>query len=65
MGDASSLVDAFRARTISPSEALEGSLAAVKASKLNAVSFVDAEQAQEAAAKADVSLPFGGVPIGV
>ena len=65
MGDACSLVDAFRAGTISPTEALEESLAAVKASKLNAVCFVDEEQARETAAAADVSLPFGGVPIGV
>jgi aspartyl-tRNA(Asn)/glutamyl-tRNA(Gln) amidotransferase subunit A len=65
MEDACSLVDAYRAGTISPTEALEGSLAAVGASKLNAVCFVDEERTREAAAKADVSLPFGGVPIGV
>jgi aspartyl-tRNA(Asn)/glutamyl-tRNA(Gln) amidotransferase subunit A len=65
MEDACSLVDAFRAGTISPTEALEGSLAAVRASKLNAICFVDEEHARETAAKADVSLPFGGVPIGV
>jgi len=65
MGDACSLVDAFRGGTISPTEALEGSLAAVVASTLNAVCFVDEEQARETAAGADVSLPFGGVPIGV
>ena len=51
--------------TISPTEALDGSLAAVEASKLNAVCFVDEEAARTAAAAADVSLPFGGVPIGV
>ena len=65
MGDACSLVDAYRAGTISPTEALEGSLAAIADSKLNAVCFVDEEQAREAAASADVNLPFGGVPIGV
>jgi aspartyl-tRNA(Asn)/glutamyl-tRNA(Gln) amidotransferase subunit A len=65
LGDACSLVDAFRAGTISPTEALEGSLAAIEASELNAVCFVDEERAREAAANADVSLPFGGVPIGV
>src|SRR5580704_15866361 len=65
MEDACSLVDAFRAGTISPTEALEGSLAAVEASKLNAVAFVDEEAARSAAASADVNLPFGGVPIGV
>ena len=55
----------FRAGTISPTEALEGSLAAIADSKLNAVCFVDEERAREAAAAADVQLPFGGVPIGV
>ncbi len=65
MGDACSLVDAFRAGTISPTEALEGSLAAIADSQLNAVCFVDEEQAREAAATVDVTLPFGGVPIGM
>ena len=65
MEDACSLVDAFRAGTISPTEALEASLAAIAGSSLNAVSFVDEEQARETAAAADVSQPFGGVPIGV
>jgi aspartyl-tRNA(Asn)/glutamyl-tRNA(Gln) amidotransferase subunit A len=32
---------------------------------LNAVCFLDEEQARDAAAKADVNLPFGGVPMGV
>ena len=44
MGDACSLVDAYRAGTISPTEALEGSLAAIADSKLNAVCFVDEER---------------------
>jgi len=44
---------------------LEGSLAAIADSKLNAVCFVDEEQARASAAAADVQLPFGGVPIGV
>jgi Asp-tRNA(Asn)/Glu-tRNA(Gln) amidotransferase A subunit family amidase len=65
MDDACSLVDAFRAGTISPTEALEGSLTAIAKSSLNAVCFVDEEQARATAAAADVSLPFGGVPIGV
>lgn len=63
--DACSLVDAFRAGTISPTEALEASLAAIGSSELNAVSHVDADAARAMAAAADVSLPFGGVPIGV
>ncbi|HEY1826772.1 MAG TPA: amidase [Acidimicrobiales bacterium] len=65
MQDACALVDAFRAGTISPTEALDASLAAIGDSKLNAVCFVDEEQARATAAKADVSLPFGGVPMGV
>jgi aspartyl-tRNA(Asn)/glutamyl-tRNA(Gln) amidotransferase subunit A len=65
LGDACSLVDAFRERSISPIEALEGCLGAIEASKLNAVCFVDEEQARESAASAEVNLPFGGVPIGV
>ena len=63
--DACSLVDAFRAGTLSPTEALEASLAAIDSSELNAVSHLDAEAARAQAATADVSLPFGGVPIGV
>ncbi|NBV26993.1 MAG: amidase, partial [Actinobacteria bacterium] len=39
--DAASLVDAFRAKTISPLEALEESLAAIAQSDLNAISHVD------------------------
>jgi len=65
MEDACSLVDAFRAGTISPTEALDASLATIADSSLNAVSFVDEEQARETAAAADVSQPFGGVPVGV
>ncbi len=65
LSDACSLVDAFRAGTISPTEALEGSLAAVASSELNAVCFVDEERAHRSAAAADVHLPFGGVPMGV
>ncbi len=65
LGDACSLVDAFRDGTASPGEVLESSLAAIESSGLNAFSHVDAEAARAAAASADVSLPFGGVPIGV
>jgi len=65
LDDACSLVDAFRAGTISPVEALDASLAAIEASELNAFSHLDVETARARAAAADVSLPFGGVPIGV
>ena len=64
-GDACSLVEAFRAGSISPSEALDASLAAIESSGLNAFSHVDTEAARAVAATADVSLPFGGVPMGV
>ncbi len=65
LDDACSLVDAFRAGTISPTEALEASLAAMDASGLNAFSHLDTEAARATAASADVTLPFGGVPMGI
>ena len=65
LDDACSLVDAFRAKSLSPNEALEASLDAIGTSELNAFSHVDAEAARAAAKSADVNLPFGGVPIGV
>ncbi len=65
LSDACSLVDAFRAGTLTPLEALEASLAAIEESDLNAFSHVDAEAARVAAASADISKPFGGVPIGI
>ncbi len=65
MGDAYSLVEAFRAKALTPTEALEATLASVDASGLNAFSHVDADAARAAAASADVSLPFGGVPMGI
>jgi aspartyl-tRNA(Asn)/glutamyl-tRNA(Gln) amidotransferase subunit A len=65
MQDACALVDAYRAGSISPTEALDASLDAIAGSTLNAVCFVDEERARTSAAGADVSLPFGGVPMGV
>ena len=64
-GDACSLVDAFRRGERSPVEELEAVFTAIDASPLNAFSHVDRERATIAAGVADVSLPFGGVPIGV
>jgi aspartyl-tRNA(Asn)/glutamyl-tRNA(Gln) amidotransferase subunit A len=64
-GDACSLVDEFRAGRRSPLEELEATYAAVDASELNAFTYLPREQARAAAAAADVSLPFGGVPLGV
>lgn len=64
-GDTCSLVDAFRGGSITPTEALELSIDAIERSKLNAFCHLDVEAARAAAAAADVSLPFGGVPIGI
>jgi aspartyl-tRNA(Asn)/glutamyl-tRNA(Gln) amidotransferase subunit A len=63
--DACSLVDSFRAGERSPVEELEATLAAIEASDLNCFAHVDPERARAAAAEADVSLPFGGVPAAV
>jgi aspartyl-tRNA(Asn)/glutamyl-tRNA(Gln) amidotransferase subunit A len=63
--DACSLVEAFRAGSIGPVEALDASLAAIEASGLNAFSHLDVDAARAVAASSDVSLPFGGVPMGV
>ncbi|MFM7059818.1 MAG: amidase [Actinomycetes bacterium] len=64
-GDTCSLVDAFRAGERTPLEELDATLAAIDTSGLNAFSYLDPEAARSAAAAADVSQPFGGVPIGV
>ncbi|HVM40778.1 MAG TPA: amidase [Acidimicrobiia bacterium] len=65
LSDACSLVDAFRSGERSPAEELDAVLTAIDASELNAFTFVDPERARDAAATADVSKPFGGVPIGI
>lgn len=64
-GDACSLVEAFRGGERSPAEEIEASVAAVQASGSNAFTFLDVERAREAASQADLSLPFGGVPVGI
>ena len=64
-GDACSLVEAFRAGKRSPEEELSATYAAIERSDLNAFSHLHREEAERAAATADVSLPFGGVPVGV
>jgi aspartyl-tRNA(Asn)/glutamyl-tRNA(Gln) amidotransferase subunit A len=64
-GDVVSLVEAFRSGERSPLDEAEATLAAIRASDLNAFSFVDADGVLERAATANVSLPLGGVPIGV
>ncbi len=65
LGDACSLVDAFRSGTLSPTEALDATMAAIGNSELNAFSHLDLEAARHQAAAADLSLPFGGVPMGI
>src|SRR6476620_7641494 len=65
MGDACSLVDAFRNGEVKPVEALEACLDAIDESSLNAFTHLDVEGARERAAHADVYQPFGGVPIAV
>ncbi len=65
LGDACSLMDAFRSGERTPAEELELVLGAIERSELNAMSFVDADQARAGAAAADVSKPFGGIPVGV
>ncbi len=64
-GDACSLVDAFRAGERSPVEELEATLAAIDASSLNAFTYLDPDAARTAAASADTTKPFGGVPVGI
>jgi Asp-tRNA(Asn)/Glu-tRNA(Gln) amidotransferase A subunit family amidase len=65
LGDACSLVDAFRAGDHSPAEELEATLNAIERSETNSFSFVDAESARAQAAAADLGKPFGGVPFGI
>jgi len=65
LGDSCSLVEAFRRGERTPSEELRATYAAIDASELNAISFTDRESALAAAAAADITKPFGGVPIGV
>ncbi|HET6811136.1 MAG TPA: amidase [Acidimicrobiales bacterium] len=63
--DACSLVDRFRSGESTPTEELEATLGAIDASGLNAFCHIDADAARAAAGRADVNLPFGGVPIAV
>jgi aspartyl-tRNA(Asn)/glutamyl-tRNA(Gln) amidotransferase subunit A len=64
-GDACSLVDEFRSGRRSPIEELRATYAGIEASDLNAFCYLPREQAERSAETADVSKPFGGVPIGV
>lgn len=64
-GDACSLIDAFRSGQRSPVEETEACLRAIEASSLNAFSFVDGDRALDQARAADVTKPFGGLPVGI
>lgn len=59
------MVEAFRRGDHSPLDELRAVHRALETSGLNAVSYVDVEAAELAARAADVSQPFGGLPIGV
>ena len=62
--DASSLADAIRKRDIRAVETLEASLDAIARSKLNAVTYIDAEGARRAAAEIDRRVAAGEDPGG-
>ncbi len=64
-GDACSLVEEFRRGRRSPLEELQATYAAIDNSGLNAFCYLPRDQAERAAAAADLGKPFGGVPIGV
>jgi len=68
--DASSLADAIRRGDVRAADAVEASLAAIGASKLNAITHIGAESARDAAAAIDRRIragddpgPFAGVPM--
>jgi aspartyl-tRNA(Asn)/glutamyl-tRNA(Gln) amidotransferase subunit A len=69
LDDACSLADAIRRGDVRAADALEASLDAIAASKLNAVVYLDAEGARRTAAEVDARVaagndpgPFAGVP---
>ena len=55
LGDACSLVDAFRAGERSPKEELQATYDAIDRSDLNCFSHIDPERALQAAASADLT----------
>ena len=63
--DACSLVEAFRARELSPVEAVQAVIDAAANDPYNAICHIDGEGALAAAAVAEISKPFGGVPFAV
>lgn len=65
LGDACSLVDAFRFGKRSPVEELEATFDAIERSELNAFCFLDKEASMNRARHADPALPFGGLPVAI
>ncbi len=70
LGDASSLADAIRNGDVRATDALDASLSAIDASKLNAIAYLDADGAREQAAAIDRRIAdgedpglFAGVPL--
>ena len=55
LGDACSLVDAYRSGELSPAEAVDAVIAAAESDPYNAICHIDADAARQAAADADVS----------
>src|SRR5574338_577206 len=62
LDDASSLADAVRAGRVRSADVTEASLAAIAASKLNAVTYLDADGARRAAAEVDRRAASGEDP---
>jgi aspartyl-tRNA(Asn)/glutamyl-tRNA(Gln) amidotransferase subunit A len=62
LGDASSLADTIRHGDVRSADAVEASLAAIAASKLNAVAYLDAEGARRQAAEIDRRIATGEDP---
>ncbi len=58
LGDACSLAEAFRSGERNPKEELEAVLGAIEASRLNAVSFVDAVGARSVAGVVERGRPW-------
>ncbi len=62
LGDASSLADSIRHRDVRSTDAVEASLDAIAASKLNAIAYLDAEGARAQAADIDRRIAAGEDP---
>jgi aspartyl-tRNA(Asn)/glutamyl-tRNA(Gln) amidotransferase subunit A len=65
LGDACSLVEAFRAGELTPAEAMENVIESAESDPYNAICHIDPDGARQAAGEADVTKPFGGVPFAV